>query len=414
VIVVLWVLRVIRRLRSLRRRALGAETPHWAKDVYRAIKYVNIFELIPTLVGILFAPRHFFRHLDLIITKRKSGVKSVYRSPIGLTVRTVVLVAGSTQLPATKWLFLKTLGAFPSFLHSSYRVELVLVALLASVPLLVPIVCGVLIVFGFCMLLLVGYGDEYSSEYSKSMLYFLLIPLEAGTYKSLDWGKVGWAALYFCGYLITFPIFTFIGLALILRLLFHSFPFLLHPWTDSYLVMRFWGLILLPCIVVIGRVVAYPYIALLIECRKEPTDLMLQAQISGVRCAIVGIGACHKKLKKMSRGWRRNLTEKQLQQMQANLKLEWTKFERWWRREVVRRRIPPEQQENEKRRVLSLLSLTRLSPQQGGIPIAPNSDDLISRIAYQSWASDENNDKNNKDEDNKNNENRNGPPTPKT
>ena len=67
------ILLATRRLQRWHRR-----WPHWAKDLYGLISYVNFVELIPTLSAIALAPRHFFRRLPQIL----AGKSRIYQTPI--------------------------------------------------------------------------------------------------------------------------------------------------------------------------------------------------------------------------------------------------------------------------------------------------------------------------------------------
>ena len=62
-------------------RRLGGwfrQWPHWAKDLYGIISYVNFVELLPTVAAIVLAPRHFFRRLSLVL----AGKRRMYQTPV--------------------------------------------------------------------------------------------------------------------------------------------------------------------------------------------------------------------------------------------------------------------------------------------------------------------------------------------
>ena len=52
--------------------------PHWAKDLYGIISYVNFVELLPTVAAIILAPRHFFRRLSLVLADKRR----MYQTPV--------------------------------------------------------------------------------------------------------------------------------------------------------------------------------------------------------------------------------------------------------------------------------------------------------------------------------------------
>lgn len=76
------ILLATRRLQRWHRR-----WPHWAKDLYGLISYVNFVELIPTLSAIALAPRHFFRRLPQIL----AGKSRIYQTPIKFFVNFATL-----------------------------------------------------------------------------------------------------------------------------------------------------------------------------------------------------------------------------------------------------------------------------------------------------------------------------------
>ena len=67
---------VLRITRKLVRRY--RKWPHWAKDLYGLVTYINFADLVPTVAAIALAPCHFFRRLPLVL---KSG-SPIYRTPV--------------------------------------------------------------------------------------------------------------------------------------------------------------------------------------------------------------------------------------------------------------------------------------------------------------------------------------------
>jgi hypothetical protein len=61
--------------------------PHWAKDLYGLLSYVNFIELLPTILAIALAPRHFFRRLPQIL----AGKRRMYQTPIKFFVNFATL-----------------------------------------------------------------------------------------------------------------------------------------------------------------------------------------------------------------------------------------------------------------------------------------------------------------------------------
>jgi hypothetical protein len=139
-----------RRIRSLGRSLFKGEVPEWLSDLYSVLGHVNFINLIPTLYAILAAPEHFFRRVDLLVGKRKSGVKrSVYKSPIKLI--TTVATLGWT----TKWL-----GAYVPV----GRQKEVLAAILISLPVLIPSFSLILLPVGRVALFFATHGIQPCSS----------------------------------------------------------------------------------------------------------------------------------------------------------------------------------------------------------------------------------------------------------
>jgi hypothetical protein len=386
---------MIRRLRSARRRAFGSQMPHWANDILRAISYFNVLELIPTLVEILFTPRHFFRKLDLTLRKRKSGVKSIYKAPIGMAVQVTLLVMASLQLANAKFLLMGTLGVFPSFLQAPNRLRLILALLLISVPLLVPVVCAVLYFVVFAAFLCGGsFLDATGRGLVESLFHFLFISMDRETYRSLDWKKLGWGIVYFFGYLITLPAIAIIGMAFGLRLTVRYVPFLTDQTGWGALPLQAWGLIILVLAAFVARIVLYPYVALLVESRAMLTNTMMRFQISPLRTAFMQYAAYCKKRKGPIAGVNKlikfdRVLDKAIVASRSNIDKEWIRFDNWWRREMIRRRVPVERRASEKQRALGLLNLKLTTSDKGDFPLNRSADDLPSQIVYQSLPPDE-------------------------
>jgi hypothetical protein len=48
----LWLLKLLQRISRIRRRAFGKTTSHWFKDGLSLFGFVNVFDLLPTLLAI--------------------------------------------------------------------------------------------------------------------------------------------------------------------------------------------------------------------------------------------------------------------------------------------------------------------------------------------------------------------------
>ncbi len=120
-----------RTLRRLIRNLFHDQVPDWFAEIYEAFAYVNFVNLIPTLWAIMTVPEHFFRRVDLLVTKRKAGKReSLYKTPVQL-ITTIMTLTWTT-----KWL-----GAYVPV----GKQKVFFAALLLLMPLLIPMICLVLI-----------------------------------------------------------------------------------------------------------------------------------------------------------------------------------------------------------------------------------------------------------------------------
>ena len=273
-----WSLKVLRRTRSLKRRLFGQETPHWASDLYRACKFFNAIELMPTILAILCAPDHFFRRRELITQKRSFGVKTVYRSPVGFAGRIVTLMFGGVLLKqvAVPQMAIAS-GVFLSFL---------------SVPLLVPLLCLIFILFGLPIKTLT-YRDEGWGQSQNTTLFWLGIPTAPSTYRQFDWRSFFWSLFYLYGYLLTMAIVVImtaviagmvIGLAVSLAYANNDIGKLSQGLYILKLRLGLWlGLL---GMWLFARIAIYPYIAMLVACARKPSLLMLTCRHYDVRISV--------------------------------------------------------------------------------------------------------------------------------
>jgi len=195
--VYLQVLKIIRYLRRLRRRLFGAKTPHWLKDTYRLIKYVNFIELVPTVIAISTVPQHFFRRLPQIL----KGKNSVHKTPIAFFSKMLTL----TTL-GLLYIYSDIFQKF-SLEKSDIVFELLLLSLL--IPILVIIVIliilPILLYQAFCF-------SAFDSDYPQWNIYPLIVILSPKTYSRLNWTKYFWGLFYYSLYFyITFQFMLFIG-----------------------------------------------------------------------------------------------------------------------------------------------------------------------------------------------------------
>lgn len=259
-----FVYRIVRRFRSLLRRWFGGDPPAWAIDLYKAVKVVNFVELLPTIAAIALAPRHFFHRLNLVLEKRPSGIrKSSYKTPIQLVASIVALIL------ASKWLALLVAPA---------RIKLLLVLILIAMPFLVPLFGIILWLLMVLCLMLTAVGTGFGSVLAPRVdrfHFYMRVLIDPSTYKALNWRRVGWSALYFYGYLISFPIFFALALGTVVYVgLDHLILYFNHELPPP-LVAGLAAAAILFCCLAIGRIVVFPYTAALMESMDRLTSLVL-------------------------------------------------------------------------------------------------------------------------------------------
>lgn len=358
------ILRSIRRIRRLRRRVFGGDAPHWAKDIYRVVKFVNLLELVPTLASIFLAPRHFFRRLDLTLNERRSGLKTVYKSPIGFATRSAVLIATTFQIPSITSLMAVAVGYFPPFLHSAARFELALGALFIMIPVLIPGVCLVLILLSFVMVIGGQTSIDASTQASLAgLVRFLSIPLSFDTYRSMYWKKFAWGAVYFFGYLITLPLITVAFIAFLLRVILRIDPSLVHFDEPLSTTLRIWAFIFLVLVAAVGRIVVYPYVALLLESRRGLSDLMWRFQVWRLQSALSLYETLCKKREKAEKKTVLSVIHRfassdiRIAAAKKRINKEWDRFRYYLVGEIVRRHVPEESQIAEVERILEVVAV---------------------------------------------------------
>jgi hypothetical protein len=267
-----------RHLRVLIRSIFNQKVPEWLIDLYNALDYVNIINLIPTLWAIQFAPDHFFRRVYLLIERRTAGVKeSLFKSPIQLITTTVTLIA------TTKWI-----GAY----LPQGRQKLLLGLLLVAMPVLIPAVCSILYIFGQVSYFFVTHGLPsllflgWLPKSAKLSLFlscrqgirYLRVPISPEIYRNIDFQKMRWNGLYFYGYLISFPLLISVVLGTWVMVLTKGTRMELP---DHYSAGENWvvAVLLGALTAAYGRIVAYPYSVALLQALKKPTKLSRQIEM---------------------------------------------------------------------------------------------------------------------------------------
>jgi hypothetical protein len=339
--------RIIRLIRRSLRRYFEGDPPSWAADIYKAVKFINFIELIPTIAAIALVPRHFFRRVNLILQPGVSGVrKSIYKTPIQFVAHIITLLLASK--------FLSQYVAPTSF-------KVILGLILISLPILIPLFCILLcILLGFVVLLtiLLSLPTEFVGALF-SYLSYVLVPLTPSTYSHLNWRKAAWCALYFYGYLIIGPIFLLSAIGVLLAYGSAHLP----QQPDSsfaqlalYIVWAGYSVI----VVVLARVVVFPYSSALVASLKRPTKGVIRSDLKVLFTAIEDFRDYCLALQKkeMSKSERHRLLSSY-----PRLQTAWAKFPGWWSRYVIEYSLPKQSREDEKARVIAMAKISSLAEQ---------------------------------------------------
>jgi hypothetical protein len=354
----LHILRLWAWARSTRRHIFGAETPHWATDLYKFCKFLNAIELAPTVFAILLAPDHFFRRRHLITAKRSFGLKSVYRSPIGFAGRIVVLLFGLS--------WIKTLDI------PEIKVIWAGLLLFLALPFAIPSACFLFVVAGAAahvVARVLWMGDIFRDAFHgpRATLFWLWIPIAPSTYRSLRWREYFWGLFYLYGYLLVVPAVALAGLGAtyLLAVSLEGILLSLFDWHPETLTqLRIWLLPLAAGLWIAARVVVYPYIALLVASARPRSPLMLRCQHYSLRGTFEDLASKLREYGRASRNQKRPAYTAKLRSeltsfIATRLSPQWTALER-----AIDVELPPntpaENREEYLRTILKGLSLRAL------------------------------------------------------
>jgi hypothetical protein len=177
-------LKLVRRLRTYRRRLWGRIAPHWARDIYGVVQNIDFLSLVPTLVALPTAPRHFFRRLP---TSRENK-NGLHLTPIAFFVRALLvsvvlllLLSRGSGLQAGAVTIFLTLGVIAALAPIWIIGVALMLLLLFQVPRLIS-----------------SHGEYHTPAAS----HFCLLILSPRTYAQLRWKKYLWGLCYYSIYLL--------------------------------------------------------------------------------------------------------------------------------------------------------------------------------------------------------------------
>jgi hypothetical protein len=280
------VLRIVRRLRRLARRIFGSPTPHYVKGIYGLFKWINFLELLPTLLAVTAAPKHFFRRLTPVLR----SPRTLYQKPIPFLRNSILFSTGLLFLIYPKLLELTK----RHFLISQYLrysnvqtmvgmgqkgAYLCLAAFAALSPLWIMLLC--LLLFGvYRFVRNIPVGDMYDVNdppRPRSLHQRLLLPVSADVYRRLRWDKYFWGLFYFG--ITAFLMLQVVGACWIASL---GLLRAVLIWWSRYLIY-FPAFLLLPFLMIPAAVtsalVTQPYIELLTYSCRIPVTRLYKDQV---------------------------------------------------------------------------------------------------------------------------------------
>lgn len=246
------------------RRTFG-RSPHWLRDVYGLLSYVNFLELIPTLAAIGLAPRHFFRRLPQILT----GSHTHYTTPVKFFANFAALFV--------MFFFLRH-GDLSGVIGQSNALWLM--------PLLIPVTPFAM--FGLsmaCWLLyqlprLAPNGDAFPPP-NPGPFKLLLNPF---SYLKLQPNKYFWGLFYISVYFVS--AWQFVQVLVALGVL--SAAYLFNQLGEGHLVVK--GIILLLGVglaaMSIHGLVLHPYTEMFRAALRRPTRAVFESDVFEIRQAI--------------------------------------------------------------------------------------------------------------------------------
>ncbi len=157
--------------------------PHWAKDLYAIVTYVNFIELIPTIGAIALAPRHFFRRLPMVLRHKRP----LYRTPVKFFTSSASLFVAV--------FFLR----HPELAHSLKSTEAVWYMLIL-IPLTPLLMAGLSLVLWSAYQLPRAIPTE--TPFPQPNPYPLSLVFSLRTYWNLDGRRFFWGLFYFSIYLV--------------------------------------------------------------------------------------------------------------------------------------------------------------------------------------------------------------------
>jgi hypothetical protein len=194
-----WVLKILQQISRFRRRIFGIGSPHWFNDGISLISYINILDLVPTLLAITLAPWHFYTRLPQYVVTKNTW----FKTPLKFFTSGVTLIAAMLLLVATD--VLTSIGVSDKATLARYIAFICL-----ATPIIMPMVC-------LAIRILLAVASTFSRA-PNPFRYTLLIPLDPMTYVRLRGVTFFWSIFYF-------GIYFFVAAQLLQLFGFYEFKF---------------------------------------------------------------------------------------------------------------------------------------------------------------------------------------------
>lgn len=255
-----WVLRV-----SGSTRRGFSRLPHWVKDAYDLVSYVNFVELVPTIVAIAIAPRHFFRRLPRTL----EGKCPHYKTPIKFFANFAALFL---------MLFFLRHGDLKNVMSQANA----LWALLLVIPLTPPamIILGIISWGLYQAPRLAPNGDAFPA--TNHGPFKLLI--DPRTYFRLDWRRFFWGLFYIGIYFLA----AWQIVQVLIAANFLAVVYLVDAMGEGHFIPKAITILLGIAMVAfcIHGLVLHPYMELLRASLRHPARAAFEADVHEIRQCI--------------------------------------------------------------------------------------------------------------------------------
>ena len=254
---------ILRRSGEIRKRFL--RLPHWAKDLYGMLSYANFVELVPTLISIAIAPRHFFRRLPRTL----NGNSTHYATPVKFFFN-----------------FAAFFLAIVFLRHGDLSNVVSQASALWYLPTILPLTPPVMIVLGIvCWVLyqiprLAPNGDAFPPP-NHGAFRLLLSPR---TYLSLDPSRFVWGLFYISIYFLA----VWQIVQVVVAIDFLGVVYLVDAFGEGHVIPKAITILLGIAIVAfsIHGLVLHPYMEMLRASLRRPTQNVFEIDVHDIRQSV--------------------------------------------------------------------------------------------------------------------------------